>query len=661
MNSIEFKPNIYSEPNPITGGISADGAGNLLGATSLTPIEIVLRETLQNSWDASLGEKTQPEFSIKVRSLKEAEKKCLKTFFSELPPLGTNDRNKLDQFLVKENQIVLEISDFGTKGLGGPLSASESHEEDKDYDFVNFVNNIGSHKHKENQGGEYGYGKASIFNISRCRTVIINSLTNYEDKLENRLIGYSLGSAFNFNKQRYTGRHWWGVKENSENYNFVHPFLNDEAEQIAENMGLPKRQDLETKGTTLMILDPDLDELIKDVFFNNNDEKNDYLKAYIQDLLLWHAWPKFTPLENGTTPMKCSVSIFDRVDSIPDPNNVYPYNLFAEALKLARKKKDNIYSKKHKIVLGYLGSQQSGLKGRESVYKNILGEKSKIPNKLSHFALLRPAELVVKYLSPFKDLDERQPQWGAVFISNEDKLIEEAFRKSEPPAHDDWKPEGSTLISSVQKTFVKTALREIKLEMKKLSGDSSELFFNTNENNQNSIAWFAGELGKSMIGKGFGGSDGTKNKTNKTPGTKKRNKTRISRPYYCGTKFLNGKVLADFSMEIESNQGKNIELKLVPWVISEGKEKSIKAPNGKQLKIVRFEAENHFILEENGLTDESLISELMEKYDKNNYQKDALINPKIKLNSDSLKVFVSIEVPDNVAVSLSAELQDKGY
>ena len=30
-------------------------------------------------------------------------------------------------------------------------------------------------------------------------------------------------------------------------------------------------------------------------------------------------------------------------------------------------------------------------------------------------------------------------------------------------------------------------------------------------------------------------------------------------------------------MEIDSNQGKNIELKLVPWVISEGKEKSIKA------------------------------------------------------------------------------------
>ena len=58
----------------------------------------------------------------------------------------------MDKFLVKENKVVLEISDFGTKGLGGPLSASESHEDDKDYDFVNFVKNFGSHKHKENQG-----------------------------------------------------------------------------------------------------------------------------------------------------------------------------------------------------------------------------------------------------------------------------------------------------------------------------------------------------------------------------------------------------------------------------------------------------------------------------------------------------------------------------
>ena len=119
MNNIDFHSSIYSEPNSITGGISADGAGNLMGATSLSPIEIVLRETLQNSWDASLGQSTQPVFNINVRSLSESEKNCINNFLSERPPLGTFDRERLDKFLVKENKVVLEISDFGTKGLGG--------------------------------------------------------------------------------------------------------------------------------------------------------------------------------------------------------------------------------------------------------------------------------------------------------------------------------------------------------------------------------------------------------------------------------------------------------------------------------------------------------------------------------------------------------------
>ena len=32
-----------------------------------------------------------------------------------------------------------------------------------------------------------------------------------------------------------------------------------------------------------------------------------------------------------------------------------------------------------------------------------------------------------------------------------------------------------------------------------------------------------------------------------------------------------------------------------------------------------------------------------------------------KNNSDSVKIFVSVEVPDNVAVSLSAEIKVKGF
>ena len=66
---------IYSEPFSPDGNISGDGATKLLGAVSLTPLELLLRETIQNSWDASIGQATQPSYGIKIRSLNENEKK----------------------------------------------------------------------------------------------------------------------------------------------------------------------------------------------------------------------------------------------------------------------------------------------------------------------------------------------------------------------------------------------------------------------------------------------------------------------------------------------------------------------------------------------------------------------------------------------------------
>ena len=114
-------------------------------------------------------------------------------------------------------------------------------------------------------------------------------------------------------------------------------------------------------------------------------------------------------------------------------------------------------------------------------------------------------------------------------------------------------------------------------------------------------------------------------------------------------------------MEISSSKGKNIELEFCPLVISDGKEKSSKAPNGKELKIVKFEAEKHFVLDQLNSENENLTSKLMKKYDKNDLYNEELTKPQLKLNSDSVKIFVSVEVPDNVAVSLSAEIKDKGF
>ena len=187
MNKQETRVNIYSEPFPNSGAMPGEGATKLLGL-SLTPLEILLRETLQNSWDASIEQNSKPSFEINLRLLKVNESIALKKIFFDLPPIDSKERLVLETFLNKKYQLILEICDFGTKGLGGPFSAAEAISTEEDYDFVNFVKNIGSHRDQRNGGGTYGFGKSSLFNMSKCKTILIDSLTSYKNRLQNRLL-----------------------------------------------------------------------------------------------------------------------------------------------------------------------------------------------------------------------------------------------------------------------------------------------------------------------------------------------------------------------------------------------------------------------------------------------------------------------------------------
>ena len=403
--------NIYSEPFRRDGNISAEGASKLLGRPSLSPLELLLRETLQNSWDASIGEKKGiPSFKIRVRNLNETEKLKFQSFFSESPPHEANEtvHKGLKEFFNKSNQVVLEICDFGTRGLGGPFSASESLSDSESNDFVNFVKNIGSPRDIQLGGGTYGFGKSSLFRMSKCNTVLIETLTKHKNRNQNRMIGYALGSEFNSEGKRFTGRHWWGVKSNSlEDPDSVDPLIDDDANNYAKEMGLMTRLNSNRTGTSLIILDPNLEDL--EVNFENqlpliNPEDNELLckklMVRMQEILLWHAWPKFTPKEDEVLPMKCTISIFDRTKKLPDPRYISPFDKLTIALNKARKKEEKIFSIRPKRLLGYVGLQNCSYDSEiDQRFRNLLGDDSLIPSKLAHFALLRPAELVVKYLT----------------------------------------------------------------------------------------------------------------------------------------------------------------------------------------------------------------------------------------------------------------------
>lgn len=88
-----------------------------------------------------------------------------------------------------------------------------------------------------------------------------------------------------------------------------------------------------------------------------------------------------------------------------------------------------------------------------------LHEDSLLPQQASHIALMRPVELVVKYLDgePYSDT---RFEWVGVFICSDEAEVEQAFADAEPPAHDDWIPD--MLPTGHSKRYVNVALTRLE-------------------------------------------------------------------------------------------------------------------------------------------------------------------------------------------------------
>ena len=652
MNFKEKNINIYSEPFPINGAMPGEGATKLLGL-SLTPLEILLRETLQNSWDASSEEKSKPSFEINLRLLNLKESTALKNFFVELPPIDSKERLVLENFLNKRYQLILEINDFGTKGLGGPFSAAEAISHEEDYDFVNFVKNIGSHRDQRNGGGTYGFGKSSLFNMSKCKTILIDSLTSYKNKLQNRFIGYSLGSSFDAREdeektcKRFTGRHWWGTRGNySSKPLAVDPIIDDKARNIALDLGLKVRNSEKDKGTSLVILDPNLDDLDENFSLELIPKLQKKITLRFQEILLWWAWPKFTLMNNNERPMSCNISVFEKKEAMPAPEGILPLSFLTNALREARNKRNPIYLSRPKKEIGHIGTFVEPSESNfysDSRFRDVLKDNALIPEKLSHFALLRPAELVVRYIS--RPLDNNQPQWGGVFICSDEDNIERGFAKSEPPTHDDWKPTASHDISKDQKKFIISALRQINRKAKELSGEQqTELGWDSNlETNKNSISWLMGDIGSSILGRGIGGADGSKTSGNKKSKNKKT--TKLTKPAYFKTSFKNKKIVAEFKMILTGKEGQNVHIEFKSWILTEEGRVEF-APNGLEPKIIQFKAGDFYDLNEDKLIN----------FKKNIDNQENIYIVPFELKKDPIEIEVCVEIPDNVVITLIANL-----
>lgn len=604
-----------SEKYASTGNISAQGIQKLLGAPSLDQLQTVIREAVQNSCDAGVEGK-QTVFMTSIRKLSAKQRRVLQELVL-VDPLDRKNKDSIENTFSCEKISVLELADFGTKGLGGPTDASQATDEGDVTDFVDFVLNVGSPRDTVHGGGTYGYGKSSLYSLSRCKTVLIDSLSLWEGNETRRLLGARVGSSFTIgsgkNIGKYTGRHWWGSSATRAGQ--VEPLTGKDAAAVASALGFPARGrgDL---GTTIMILDPAP---------LSNDDPEDILTA-IQRSLLWNFWPKMVRYSGSPPSVEFRTMLDGELREIPPPESCPPLDLFSEAIQeLKRGNFNEIKCQRPRATLGKLNivKQQRG----DRLQGFGPSDDGMFPERCSHVALMRPVELVVKYLEG-TEFPSDSLEWGGVFICSEDDAIEHAFAISEPPAHDDWIP--NNMPTGHEKTFVRTALRRIK--------ESMENTMSARLSNQQSAGTYLAPVSErmgSILSGGFG--DGLNGRSaSRKKGRSAAKRSRSGRPSIHNLQAStpaeteDGEVLAWFSFEVHGPPEQKIVLTGNPMVYIDG-ERIRTAPNGRVPEIRVWADKNEEVL-----SDESELA--------------------LTVNEASL-IWVGITIPDEVAITFQPEIK----
>jgi len=440
---------LHSEPYGSTGNIG-ENFRRLLGAPTLDPLQTVIREAVQNIADAArpgIG----PEILIRLRALSDTQCNILRSVILAEVPEEPGSSATISDFLEAESAVVLEICDFGTVGLGGPTRSDRIPVGTEQTNFIDFLRNIGTARDTEQGGGTYGFGKVALYRASACSTIIVDTLPDGAGPEGRRLMACHVGRSFekpeNGMRRRFTGRHWWGIRDPEDG--IADPVTGAAASALAGSLGLPDRGPGRS-GTSIMIPCFQIDE--SDLTATGNR---------IIETLLWNFWPRMMRDAPAKHRFACRVMVDDRELPVPAPEDFAPFDLLCKAMNAARARAGNkvrkIESQKPQKFLGTLAIE----KGLRSQRRHLTADEDVrlVPGQMHHIALMRPVELVVKYLEG-NPLPDARLEWAGVFIASDEREVEQAFADAEPPAHDDWIPDN--LPRGNEKRYVNIALKRLK-------------------------------------------------------------------------------------------------------------------------------------------------------------------------------------------------------
>ena len=397
---------------------------------------IVAREVIQNSWDAATefqrARRTQglqvPDFAIRFK-FSEATGKNKVNLVERLDlnglamrayevgdptRLGIVNSRVLDSLKSKKPLRLLEIHESGTTGMYGPFSSPTSK-------MYLALLSVGYTKKDIGAGGSYGYGKAGLIRASALHSVVAYSRfepREPEVEVTRRALGVTYWGQHECFNEVYTGF----ARLGSEGGGSVTPFSNDEADELANDLGLEIRGASDGEmGTTFLLLEPTVNpkDLVRAV------ERN------------W--WPA---LKDSLF----SVEVEDYDGSVlhPKPRQNKELASFIRAYEIAMTSQDNVVENEKRITFNRFTSNDGesrevgvlGLVADTSTWSyddevaGLDGDAARRHRSL--VALIRGPRMVVEYF----DVTGEKPHVRGAFVADEG--IDDLLRQTEPKAHDAW-------------------------------------------------------------------------------------------------------------------------------------------------------------------------------------------------------------------------------
>ncbi|URY19285.1 hypothetical protein K9F10_12390 [Staphylococcus pseudintermedius] len=224
--------------------MSQDGDAILrsLQNKSMPVIDLLVRESLQNSLDATLPEAKETKVDF---ILGEFNSSTLASYFEGISEQLTSRFNSQADFIA--------IKDSNTTGLTGDYKSTDAQIVNKS-NFFKLVFGIGKNQEMEGAGGSWGLGKTSYFRIGIGIVIYytrVKNVNGYEERLIASLIE-SPKQKFRLLPENDRGIAWWGEYENDESSQLLPLTESDDIKEILNIFNIERYKEDET-GTTIIV------------------------------------------------------------------------------------------------------------------------------------------------------------------------------------------------------------------------------------------------------------------------------------------------------------------------------------------------------------------------------------------------------------------------